>query len=159
MRPGSDTPVLPEMRPGSGRPVCPRCDPAPHPGTRPGSASRRCLGGLDDLQMGPCDARPGTAGIELEVALPVLDGLTIAAVARQGSGEVEVGVGVVGRERERSAIVDDRLVDCAAVLVERAEVVGGLTAPGILVERRGIRRLRLIVTAHAMQKQTEGVPA
>jgi len=26
------------------------------------------------------------------------------------------------------AIVDDRLFECAAVLVERAEVVGGLTA-------------------------------
>src|SRR5436309_1272410 len=155
---GSGLPVLPEMRPGSARPFCPWGDPAPHPGTRTGSASRGRLGGLDDLQMGPCDARPGTAGIELEVALPVLDGLTIAAVARQGSGEVEVGVGVVGRERERSAIVDDRLVDCAAVLVERAEVVGGLTAPGILVERRGIRRLRFIVTAHAMQQQTEVVP-
>src|SRR3989442_415704 len=158
MRPGSARPFCPRRDLAPACPFCPRCDPAPHPGTRTGSASRGCLGGLDDLQMGPCDARPGAAGIELKVALPVLDGLTIAAVARQGSGEVEVGVGVVGRELERSAIVDDRLFDCAAVLVERAEVVGGLTAPGILVERRGIRRLRLIVTAHAMQKQTEVVP-
>src|SRR3989442_1100445 len=141
---------LRQARAGPARPIS--------PGTRPGSASRRRLGGLDDLQMGPCDARPGTAGIELEVTLPVLDGLTIAAVSRQGSGEVEVGVGVVGREPERPAIVDDRRFDCAAVLVERAEVVGGLPALRLLVERRGIRRLRLIVTAHAMQQQTEVVP-
>src|SRR5262249_55862913 len=121
--------------------------------TRPfaARASWFWIRGLDDFQVGAGDARPGAAGIELEVALPVLDGLAVAAVARERAREIEVGVGVVGRELERLSIVADRVLDLAAVLVQRAEVVGGLAALRILVERREIRLAGFLVTAHAVQ--------
>jgi len=82
----------------------------------------------------------------------------VAAVAGEGAREIEVGVGVVGRELERFAIVGDRVLDLAAVLVERPEIVGGLAAPRVLVERRKIRGAGLVVTAHAVQEQPQVVP-
>src|SRR5262249_12994648 len=113
------------------------------------------VGGLDDLEMGAGDAGPGAAGVELEIALPVPDRLAVAAVARERAGEVEVSVGVVRRELESPAIVGDRIVDRAAVLVQGAQVVGGLAALRILLERRLIRVVGLVVAAHAVQQQSQ----
>src|SRR5262249_31838942 len=93
------------------------------------------VGRVDDFEMGAGDAGPGAAGVELEVALPVLDRLAVTAVARQSAREIEVGVGVVGRELERLLVVADGFLDRAAVLVQGPEVVGGLAALRILVER------------------------
>src|ERR1043166_6554180 len=90
-----------------------------------GPASWPRIGGLDDVEAGASDAGPGAAGVELEIALPVLDRFAVAAVARERAREVEVGVGVVRRELERSTIVSDRFIDRAAVLVQGAQVVGG----------------------------------
>src|SRR5207245_11391521 len=74
---------------------------------------------LDDFEVGAGDARPRAARVELEIALPVLDGLAVAAVAGEGAGEIEVGVGVVGRGLGRFAIVGGRVVDHGGVLVLR----------------------------------------
>ena len=57
--------------------------------------------GVGDLEVRAGDARPGAAGVELEIALPVAHGLVRVARARQRTGQVEVRVGVVGREVER----------------------------------------------------------
>jgi len=54
------------------------------------------------------DARPRAAGVELQIALPVTDGVRSPARARQRRGQVEVGVRVVGLDGQRAAIVLDR---------------------------------------------------
>src|SRR4029453_3070035 len=105
------------------------------------------VGRLDDFEMGAGDTRPRAAGVELDIALPVLDGFAVAAVARESARQIEVGVGVVGRELERLAVVRDRLFDLAAVLVQRAEIVGRLAALRVLVERRDVRRAGFLVAA------------
>src|SRR5215471_3804864 len=108
--------------------------------------------------MGPRDAGPGAARVELEIALPVLDRFAVAAVPGERARKIEVGVGVVRRQLEGPAIVRDRLVDGAAVLVQGAEIVGGLTALGVLIEGRHVRLAGFVVAAHAMQQEAEVVP-
>src|SRR2546422_10276336 len=108
--------------------------------------------------MRPRDLRPRAARVQLEVALPVPDGLVAAARARERAGEVEVGVGVVGRDVERAPIAADRLLDVAGVFVQRAEIVGGLRAVLHLAERPVVGRARLVIASHAVQQQAEIVP-
>ena len=62
------------------------------------------------------------------------------------------------RELEREPVLPDGELDVAAVFVERAEIVGRLTASLVLRERRRVRRLGVVVFAHAMQEQPEVVP-
>src|SRR5262249_472455 len=96
--------------------------------------SRAGVRGLDDFQVGARDAGPGAAGVELEIALPVLDRLAIAAVPGERARDIEMGVALVRPALARAPIIPHRLVDRAAVLVQGAEVVGGLAALGILIE-------------------------
>src|SRR5882672_6519208 len=114
--------------------------------------------GLDDFEVGSRDAGPGAAGVELEIALPVLDRLAVAAVPGERAREIEVRVGVVRRELEGPSIVGDRFLDRAAILVQGAEVVGGFAALRILIERRHVGFAGLFVATHAMQQQAQVVP-
>src|SRR6267378_3058464 len=100
---------------------------------------------LDQLEVGARDPRPRAAGIEGEVALPMPDRLVDAPRARERSRQVEVGVGVVRRELERTPVVFDGVLDGAAVLVEGAEVVRGFAAARVLFERRAVRGVGLVV--------------
>src|SRR5262245_25000348 len=120
--------------------------------------SRAGVRGLDDFQVGARDAGPGAAGVELEIALPVLDRLAVAAIPGERAREIEMRVGVVRRKLEGPAIIRDRLLDRTAVFVQGAEVVGGLAALGVLIEGRQVRFARLVVATHAMQQEAEVVP-
>src|SRR3989442_7730367 len=104
--------------------------------TRALSFGLALVGRLDELEVGARNPRPGAARVEVEVALPVSDRLRAALDPHQRAGEVKVGVGVVGRDLKRPAVVGDRLLGEAAVLVEASEVVGGLTAARVVRERR-----------------------
>src|SRR5207244_7126227 len=77
--------------------------------TRALSFGLALVGRLDELEMGARDPRPGAARVEVEVALPVSVGLRAALDPHQRAGEVKVGVGVVGRDLQRPAVVGDRL--------------------------------------------------
>ncbi len=94
----------------------------PPPPTRRTSHSCGSARGLEDLQVGARDPSPRAAGVQLEVALPVTDGLVRPARAGQGAGQVEVGVGVVGGQLQRVPVPADRLVEVGAVLGQRAQV-------------------------------------
>src|SRR5919197_2163861 len=111
------------------------------------------VGRLDELEVSAGDPRPGTARVELEVALPVSNRLAAALDAHQRAREVEVGVGVVGRDLERLAVVGDRLLGEAPILVEASEVVGGLAAARVVGERRAVRGLPLVVAAEPVEEQ------
>src|SRR5262245_55987810 len=108
--------------------------------------------------MGARDLRPRAAGIEVEIALPVPDGLVAAPGSGERASEVEVCVSVIGRDAERAPIATDRLLDVAGILVQRAEVVGGFRTVGGLGQGAIVRWARLVVATHAMQQQAEVVP-
>src|SRR5437899_1849797 len=116
------------------------------------------VGRLDELEVCARDPRPGAARVELEVALPVSDRLGAALDTHQRAGQVEVSVGVVGRDLERPAVVGDRLLGESPVLVEASEVVGGLTAARVVLERRAVRGLPLVVATEPVEQEPEVVP-
>src|SRR3989441_7167185 len=145
-------PARPRHSVGGLRQVRPGCVPSRRSSFHRPARPRTLVGRLDELEVGARDPRPGAARVELEVALPVSDRLRAALDPHQRAGEVKVGVGVVGRDLKRPAVVGDRLLGEAAVLVEASEVVGGLTAARVVRERRAVRGLPLVVATEPVER-------
>jgi len=74
------------------------------------------------------------------------------------AGEVEVGVGIVGLHFQSPAVPADGASKVAQVLVERAQVEGGLAAGVVGVESGPIAGLGPLVASHAVLEESQIVP-
>src|SRR5215468_411248 len=113
---------------------------------------------LHFLEVRSRDARPGAAEVELKIAPPVERGRLPFPGLAEHAGEVEVGVCVVGLHLESAAIPADGRGQIIEVLVERAQVEGGLAAGVVGVEGRAIAGLRTLVASHAVLEEAQVVP-
>ena len=100
--------------------------------------------------MATRDLRPLAGAVQLQIDLPVVNGLQRIAEAFAQKRQVEVSVGVVGIQRQGAPVVLQRLLQAALLIVEVSKVELGQSVTGIGLDGLPIVLFGLIEFAKAI---------